>query len=49
MHGTTLRGSWMPNTLSKFTLPLLLVGGAAGGAMTATVLFGDEALRRLAH
>ena len=32
MHNTSLRASWMPNTLSRVTLPVLLVGGAAAGA-----------------
>jgi len=47
MNGIPLKGSWMPNTMSKFTLPLLLVGGAAAGAGVSTFCFGDEGLRRL--
>ena len=48
LHNTTLNGSWMPNQVSRVTMPLFILAGAGAGVGIAYNFFGDAELRRLA-
>ena len=48
MNGISMRSkNLMPTPFAKITLPALLIGGAAIGAVTGFQVFGDAQLRRL--
>jgi hypothetical protein len=48
-HKITVQGSWFPTMLSRFTLPLFVIGGAATGFLVSMQFCGDDQLRRLAY
>ena len=46
-HKITVQGTWFPSTLSRFTMPMFVIGGATVGGAIGFYLFGDAQLRRL--
>ena len=46
-HGQRVTQTWVPTAISRFTLPVFVIGGFAAGATFGVQAFGDAGLRRL--